>query len=546
MSSFFLSFFLSSVDCDLNLVVLLPWIYPLRNTIELKSMLNSLISYRFEDDEKELVLDCVDHDQQFHVHQEDDTGIDEFKDGRTDRYFSDQKPKESSTKRSSLIQKECNRLNNSLSKRVIEWTLRKVGIRPIYLFDSLPLRLRQFRLSNKDGFSRGISWSHKFIVAATASTVQLFTMGPSAEPEKQILSNSLIQGAMSVRIRPFRSPSFAVAHKSGVCVWNPAAAPGYSPEIVVVQQKGLMPVSDLCWSPDGAYLAMVSHNDNALLIWESKSHRIESLRLARFSGSTLVSWSPSGHFLITVHTDGSFLLWETSRWTYEIWRALPDHRNRRQNLSIQSITWHDNASFSVLYCDPLFLIFSSYTKSEAQPNGNRDSSSSSSNAIDFSNRKGAIDCDDPSFLIRSKNLKTGVLPSSLPSSVECVDQIFTFSIASKAVAMAQVLRQVNLLKVLPLVSKAAQGQIAINQMVSSPTGAYLGLTFEAPEPLLKSIFLLKVVVLAGQVDFEFLQQIECDHRPHHISFSCETESVMLAVTYFLDRTISLYSVCDFY
>jgi len=80
--------------------------------------------------------------------------------------------------------------------------------------------------------------------------------------------------------------------------------------------------SSLCWSPDGALLAVGCAANPTLVLWDIGTHT-PTLMKATPAGLTHLSWSESGNFLMAATTACSFIVWEAQTWQYREWSGLP-------------------------------------------------------------------------------------------------------------------------------------------------------------------------------------------------------------------------------
>ncbi|KAJ3132949.1 HIR complex subunit [Physocladia obscura] len=78
-------------------------------------------------------------------------------------------------------------------------------------------------------------------------------------------------------------------------------------------------VSDLAWSPNGAYLASCSL-DSSVLIWDASSGSFDKLKHIKNAHNGFVkglAWDPVGSFLATQSDDKTLRVWRTSDWVVE-------------------------------------------------------------------------------------------------------------------------------------------------------------------------------------------------------------------------------------
>jgi len=171
-----------------------------------------------------------------------------------------------------------------------------------------------------------------------------------------VLRDANQTGISCIEWSPKRRNILAVGSKFGVCVWNITrgqsdyasvsvesqqprstggkpqsefdirkAPPKLSCDSAITEVSAWMsllqspvgaswgPVHSLCYSPDGCQLAVTSGVDPNVIIWDTATEQPTLLR-ALVAGSTLVEWSPSGHFLFVATTTSKVLIWETQTW----------------------------------------------------------------------------------------------------------------------------------------------------------------------------------------------------------------------------------------
>lgn len=179
-------------------------------------------------------------------------------------------------------------------------------------------------------------------------------------PAAVILRDANQAGVSCMEWSPKRRNVLAVGGKHGVCVWNITRGQSdYASVSVETQQpranskpkcefkfdQNVLPklscdsaitevsawvtflqspvgdnwgaVHSIGYSPDGSQLAVTSGIDPNIIIWDMATEQPTVLR-ALVAGSTLVRWSPSGHFLFVATNTSAVLIWETQSWQSKV------------------------------------------------------------------------------------------------------------------------------------------------------------------------------------------------------------------------------------
>ncbi|KAI9364370.1 WD40-repeat-containing domain protein [Zopfochytrium polystomum] len=155
--------------------------------------------------------------------------------------------------------------------------------------------------------------------------------------------------------RPLSGTNLAVGCRNGVCLWKvltPASDRGWSSptssgQIPPFRQAGLTGsstahvrpsfyqslakstsaimaflahpamenISCISWSPDGSFLAVGSQDSPVLLVWNVSLETATVLRKAVGHGTTNLSWSPNGRYLLQLCRMKTMRIWETDSFT---------------------------------------------------------------------------------------------------------------------------------------------------------------------------------------------------------------------------------------
>ena len=150
--------------------------------------------------------------------------------------------------------------------------------------------------------------------------------------------------------RPMVPNTLAVACLRGVCVWTLTRGSAW---MRFLKDPDGGPILSLSWSPDGKWLASCSARGNVVRLYEPELssaspqngvsdslYYVQSL-LSDPVRVTMLSWSPSGHYLVASTSSGSIIIWETWTWTSETWDLAED-------FVCKSMTWNGEGDVMLL------------------------------------------------------------------------------------------------------------------------------------------------------------------------------------------------------
>ncbi|CAM6115875.1 unnamed protein product [Calypogeia fissa] len=223
---------------------------------------------------------------------------------------------------------------------------------------------------NSDRF-QAINWhKHKQWLAFISSgdQVLVYDFEDSDARDPAVLNCDSQQFVEAIEWRPNSGATLAVACRGGVCLWS-ASFPGnvapVRPGVVSIMGTPMRgtgarwslvdylkstdnkPVTSMSWSPNGRYpvqrgfcelgsllrpsdlylwdfldkhtlLATASRYGSTITIWDAALGIGTPVRRG-FAGISLLRWSPTGDYLFSAKTNGTFDLWETNLWTSEPW-----------------------------------------------------------------------------------------------------------------------------------------------------------------------------------------------------------------------------------
>ena len=150
--------------------------------------------------------------------------------------------------------------------------------------------------------------------------------------------------------RPMVPNTLAVACLRGICVWRLTRGSAW---MRFLKDPDGGPILSLCWSPNGKWLASCSARGNVVRLFEPELssaspengvsdslYYVQSL-LSDPVRVTMLSWSPSGHYLVASTSSGSVIIWETWTWTSETWDLADD-------FVCKSMTWNGDGDVMLL------------------------------------------------------------------------------------------------------------------------------------------------------------------------------------------------------
>jgi len=160
--------------------------------------------------------------------------------------------------------------------------------------------------------------------------------------------------------RPNKGGMLAVGCRYGVCLWTvkqvekDLSSSGTS--MLHLQHAGFSPITCLCWSPCGRYLAIGSPNCSHVLLWDVSLGTHSLLEPALAGGVTVLSWAPNGNYLFAGGTGGIFRIWETMLWRHQAWNYNAD--------VCQSACWSgDSCHLALCFSDESVIHFLRFSSS---------------------------------------------------------------------------------------------------------------------------------------------------------------------------------------
>jgi hypothetical protein len=246
---------------------------------------------------------------------------------------------------------ESSKLDKFLPSRVISW-IRELRGGGNSVNSSGVVRGEKIVRREISQVATNLSWCPNAEVVACAfvdDSVRLFDL------RKRIWKRPRLEHVFQKDIRemawrPMVPNTLAVACLRGVCVWT---LTGRSAWMRFLKDPDGGPVLSLCWSPDGKWLASCSARGNVVRLWEPElssaspeSGVSDSLYFVQSLLSdpvrvTMLSWSPSGHYLVASTSSGSVIIWETWTWTSETW-------DLAENFVCRSMTWNGEGDVMLL------------------------------------------------------------------------------------------------------------------------------------------------------------------------------------------------------
>ncbi|KAJ7555751.1 hypothetical protein O6H91_05G053400 [Diphasiastrum complanatum] len=190
---------------------------------------------------------------------------------------------------------------------------------------------------------QALSWhKHKLFLAFIANRDQVFALDfEEKSKDPYVLAGDSQKGVEAIAWRPNAGATLAVACKGGICIWA-ASYPGSIAPVrsgmisflgtsskptgarwVLVdyfRYNGQFPITTLSWSPCGKLLATACKEDSSFLVWDVALGESTPLRRG-LGGISLLSWSPTGDYLLSCNMNGIFHIWETNTWTSEPWSS---------------------------------------------------------------------------------------------------------------------------------------------------------------------------------------------------------------------------------
>ncbi|KAK3108185.1 hypothetical protein FSP39_002817 [Pinctada imbricata] len=170
---------------------------------------------------------------------------------------------------------------------------------------------------------RAFSWhphTLKFAYALQDDSIKVHTSKSELVP---ILKHKLQKYVADLAWQPNSASVLAVACKSCILIWHVeptslATRPSTS-SVQVLQQNNHAPVTCLSWDPSGKILLSSSPVDTAIMAWDVPMETCIPLRRVGGGGVSLLKWSPDGAKVFSSTPSHLFRVWETIRWTCEVW-----------------------------------------------------------------------------------------------------------------------------------------------------------------------------------------------------------------------------------
>ncbi|KAL0912208.1 hypothetical protein M5K25_018168 [Dendrobium thyrsiflorum] len=211
--------------------------------------------------------------------------------------------------------------------------------------------------------SERVNWHpHKHIVACISGSNQVLIRDYDNSERKDpcILTSEAQREIKSLEWRPNSGKTLCVACKGGICLWS-ESYPGNVPSVRsgVASSVGTVScgsgirwilvdflqsptgehISAISCSPDGRYLASASHGSSSFTIWDIAQGAGTPVRRG-LGAISILKWSPTGDYLLTTMSDGTFYLWETNTWTSEPWSSTGGY--------ITGAAWHPIGRMALL------------------------------------------------------------------------------------------------------------------------------------------------------------------------------------------------------
>lgn len=160
----------------------------------------------------------------------------------------------------------------------------------------------------------------KFAYALQDDSVKVHTAKQDLIPT---LKHKLQKNVADLAWQPQSSSVLAVACQFCILIWHVeptslAARPSTS-SVQVLQQSNHGPVTSLSWDPNGRVLLSSSPVDTAIMAWDVAMETCISLRRIGGGGVSMLRWSPDGSKVFSATPSHLFRVWETTRWSCELW-----------------------------------------------------------------------------------------------------------------------------------------------------------------------------------------------------------------------------------
>ncbi|XP_020584106.1 aladin isoform X2 [Phalaenopsis equestris] len=195
-----------------------------------------------------------------------------------------------------------------------------------------------------DVIFQAVSWHpHKHMVACISGSNQVLIRDyeDSVGKDPCILTSEAQREIKSLEWRPNSGKTLFVACNGGVCLWSesypgnvPSTRSGVTSSLGTISRGSgnrwtlvdflRSPtgeqISAISCSPDGRYLASASYESSSFTIWDVAQGAGTPIRRG-LGAVSILKWSPTGDYLLTTMSDGTFYLWETNTWTSEPWSS---------------------------------------------------------------------------------------------------------------------------------------------------------------------------------------------------------------------------------
>lgn len=162
----------------------------------------------------------------------------------------------------------------------------------------------------------------KFVIAWQDDSVKVHTLSSDVVP---LLKHKLQKAVSCVSWRPLSGSVLVVGCDNGLFVWtvdptSPVVRLGSS-SVRHLSYPGHAPVTTVSWSPSGHLLVSGSPADSNLMVWDISLESATPLYRAG-GGVTLTAWSPDERNLFAATPSSLFRIWETQTWTCDKWSNL--------------------------------------------------------------------------------------------------------------------------------------------------------------------------------------------------------------------------------
>ncbi|RUS78728.1 hypothetical protein EGW08_013515 [Elysia chlorotica] len=219
-----------------------------------------------------------------------------------------------------------------VSSDLCETTLQKLGDIKELLYPNSSISTAEL-LSNYTHVSnwtkspvQALAWHPhvpKVAVALRDSSVRVYSTNSSLSP---LLKHRLQRQVTDLAWQPLSSSVLAVACQSCVLIWHveptSLASRPSSSCVQVLQCSGHSPVTSLVWTTSGDRLISASPMHTSIIVWDVPKEQGIPLRSDTGGGVPLLACSPDGTKLFTGAMSPLFRIWETHRWTSEVWSEL--------------------------------------------------------------------------------------------------------------------------------------------------------------------------------------------------------------------------------